>query len=162
LCGYSLIESAVTRPIRVIRVLFHPAVRLRFSVGKTHMMSTRWRKVVRELWSNRTRTLLVIASIAVGIFAVGTVQLLRSVILTELQAVYANSNASQATILTDGVDEATLDAIRRMPEVADAQGRSNLGVKVEVAPDQWEGHEPGGDRRLRRPAHQPDRADPTR
>jgi putative ABC transport system permease protein len=66
------------------------------------------------------------------------VQLLRSVILTELQAVYANSNASQATILTDGVDEATLDAIRRMPAVADAQGRSNLGVKVEVAPDQWE------------------------
>jgi putative ABC transport system permease protein len=102
------------------------------------MMSTRWRKVVRELWSNRTRTFLVIASIAVGIFAVGTVQLLRSVILTELQAVYANSNASQATILTDGVDEATLDAIRRMPAVADAQGRSNLGVKVEVAPDQWE------------------------
>jgi putative ABC transport system permease protein len=102
------------------------------------MMSTRWRKVVRELWSNRARTFLVIASIAVGIFAVGTVQLLRSVILTELQAVYAASNASQATILTDGVDEATLDAIRRMPDVADAQGRSNLGVKVEVAPDQWE------------------------
>jgi putative ABC transport system permease protein len=102
------------------------------------MIGTRWRKVVRELWSNRTRTFLVIASIAVGIFAVGTVQLLRSVILTELQAVYANSNASQATILTDGVDEATLDAIRRMPTVADAQGRSSLGVKVEVAPDQWE------------------------
>ena len=44
------------------------------------MFSTRWRKVVRELWSNRTRTVLVIASIAVGIFAVGTVQLLNSVI----------------------------------------------------------------------------------
>ena len=37
---------------------------------------------------------LVIASIAVGIFAVGTVQLLRSVILSELQIIYAASNAS--------------------------------------------------------------------
>ena len=102
------------------------------------MFSTRWRKVVRDLWSNRIRTFLVIASIAVGIFAVGTVQLLRSVILSELQAIYAASNASQATIFTAGVDEATLDAVRRMPEVADAEGRSGIGVKIEVAPGQWE------------------------
>ena len=102
------------------------------------MFSTRWRKVVRELWSNRTRTALVIASIAVGIFAVGTVQLLRSVILGELSAIYSAVNASQATILTSGVDEAQLDAIRRMPEIADVQGRSSLSVKVQAAPDRWE------------------------
>lgn len=102
------------------------------------MFSTRWRKVVRELWSNRTRTTLVVLSIAVGIFAVGAVQLLRSVILSELKSIYAASNASQATILTDGVDEAQLDAIRRMPEVADVQGRNSLSVKVETEPGTWE------------------------
>lgn len=102
------------------------------------MFSTRWRKVVRELWSNRTRTALVIASIAVGIFAVGTVQLLRSVILSELGVIYTAVNPSQATILTGGVDEAQLDAIRRMPQVADVQGRSSLAVKVQTAPDKWE------------------------
>ena len=102
------------------------------------MFSTRWRKVVRELWSNRTRTALVIASIAVGIFAVGTVQLLRSVILGELSVIYSAVNVSQATILTSGVDEAQLDAIRRMPEIADVQGRSSLSVKVQAAPDRWE------------------------
>lgn len=102
------------------------------------MFSTRWRKVVRELWSNRTRTTLVIASIAVGIFAVGTVQLLRSVILNELSVIYNAVNVSQATILTSGVDEAQIDAIRRMPGIADVQGRSTLAVKVQTAPDQWE------------------------
>ena len=102
------------------------------------MFATRWRKVLREVWSNRTRTSLVIASIAVGIFAVGTVQLLRSVILTELSAIYTVSNVSQATIFTNGVDEAQLDAIRRMDGVADAQGRSSLAIKVQTAPDQWE------------------------
>ena len=103
-----------------------------------HMPSTRWNKVVRELWSNRARTMLVVASIAVGIFAVGTVQHLRTVILTEMQSVYQSSDASQATIPTDGVDEATLNAIRRMPEVADAQGRATLGVPIEVSPGKWE------------------------
>ena len=101
------------------------------------MPSTRWRKVVRELWLNRSRTLLVVSSIAVGIFAVGTVQLLRSVILTELQAIYIASNATQASLFVDGADEATLDSVRRIPEVAEAEGRSTLAVKVEVAPDEW-------------------------
>ncbi len=102
------------------------------------MFSTRWRKVVRELWSNRTRTMLVIASIAVGIFAVGTVQLLRSVILSELKVIYAETNVAQAVIFTGGVDQDQLDAIGRMREVADVQGRSTLAVKVQTAPDKQE------------------------
>lgn len=102
------------------------------------MIGTRWRKVVRELWLNRARTLLVIVSIAVGIFAVGTVQLLRSVISSQLKSIYVSSNISQATIFAVGVDDAQLDAIRRMPEVADAQGRSSLVMKVQIAPDQWQ------------------------
>ncbi len=101
------------------------------------MIGTRWRKVVRELWLNRPRTVLVILSIAVGIFAVGAVQLLRSVIVTELKAIYTASNASQATLFVGGVDEDLVASIRRMPEIADAQGRSNLVAKVQVAPDEW-------------------------
>ena len=100
------------------------------------MISTRWRKVVRELWSNRTRTALVVASIAVGILAVGTVQQLRTVILGEMQAIYDSSDAAQATLFTNGVDEDALRTIRRMPEVAEAEGRSTLGVQVETEPGQ--------------------------
>ncbi len=37
------------------------------------MIRPRWRKVLRDLWSNKTRTLLVVLSIAVGVFAVGTI-----------------------------------------------------------------------------------------
>jgi putative ABC transport system permease protein len=33
----------------------------------------RWRKVIRDLWSNKSRTVLVMMAIAVGIFAVGVV-----------------------------------------------------------------------------------------
>ncbi|MCB9160135.1 MAG: FtsX-like permease family protein [Caldilineaceae bacterium] len=102
------------------------------------MLDPRWMKVMRDLWSNRMRTVLVVLSIAVGVFAVGTVQHLRSVVLDGMQAAYDESNAAQATIFAGGLDEAMLDTLRRMPEVADAEGRSSLSVNVEVAPDKWE------------------------
>ena len=102
------------------------------------MISPRWRKVLRDLTSNRTRTLLVIASIAVGIFAVGTVQQLRTVILDELQQVYASSNAAHATIFASGLDSDLLESVRKMPEVAAAEGRNGLSVSLETAPGVWE------------------------
>ena len=53
---------------------------------ETLMLTPRWRKVLRDLSANRTRTILVIVSIAVGVFAVGTVQHLRTTILQQMQA----------------------------------------------------------------------------
>jgi len=35
------------------------------------MLSPRWRKVLRDLWGNKFRTLLVVLSTAVGVFALG-------------------------------------------------------------------------------------------
>ena len=91
------------------------------------MIAPRWRKVMRDLWSNKTRTALVVASIAVGVLAVGTVQQLRTVILGEMQVVYDASDAAQATLFTSGVDDEMLQTIRRMPEVAEALGEMVQG-----------------------------------
>ncbi|MEZ4616408.1 MAG: FtsX-like permease family protein [Caldilineaceae bacterium] len=102
------------------------------------LISPRWRKIMRDLSSNRTRTVLVVASIAVGIFAVGTVQQLRTVILDEMSAIYAQSGSAQANIIVPNMDDATLESVRRMPEVAAAEGRGQLGVEVAVASGQWE------------------------
>ncbi|NJN83419.1 MAG: ABC transporter ATP-binding protein [Caldilineaceae bacterium] len=98
----------------------------------------RWKKVFREIWVNRTRTLLVVSSMAVGIFAVGTVQQLRSVLLSEMQAVYDASAAGQATVFAEGMDEEMIEVIRRMPDVADAEGRSTVIVNVATGPETWE------------------------
>ena len=37
------------------------------------MLSPRWQKVFRDLWSNKTRTILVLLSIAIGVAAIGMV-----------------------------------------------------------------------------------------
>lgn len=101
------------------------------------MLDPRWRKVLRDLTSSRTRTILVILSIAVGIFAVGTVQHLRTTILQQMQQVYRASVAAQATLQSAEIDEETIEVIRRMPEVAAAEGRSALNVNVETTPGVW-------------------------
>ena len=37
------------------------------------MIRPRWRKVFSDLWDNKARTLLVVASISVGVFALGMI-----------------------------------------------------------------------------------------
>ena len=37
------------------------------------MLKSRWHKILNDLWGNKTRTMLIVLSIAVGLFAVGTI-----------------------------------------------------------------------------------------
>ncbi len=66
------------------------------------MLSPRWRKVVRDLWSNKTRTVLVVLAIAVGIFAFGSAFIAQEVLvadmdtqLSRLFSVMNNAGSSQ-------------------------------------------------------------------
>ncbi|MEM7127457.1 MAG: ABC transporter permease [Chloroflexota bacterium] len=101
------------------------------------MLDPRWRKVLRDLSSNKTRTILVVASIAVGIFAVGVVQQLRTVILNTMQDVSVRSNTAYATIITENIDDAMLESILRVPGVAEVRGENNLTVQVQIEPGNW-------------------------
>ncbi len=102
------------------------------------MLSPRWKKVLRDITSNRARTILVIASIVVGIFAVGVVQHIRTVVTGEMQKAYIESNGGHATIVAAGITDELLDVILRMPNVAEAQGSKSVSVNVEVAPGTWQ------------------------
>ncbi|MEZ4709101.1 MAG: FtsX-like permease family protein [Caldilineaceae bacterium] len=104
----------------------------------TNLLPTRWRKVWRDLTSNRARTLLVIASITVGIFAVGVVQHINTIIVDEMTRVYEESNSAHARLMVNGVDDALLDALRTVPGVEAAEGRASLTVNVQVAEGVWE------------------------
>ena len=59
------------------------------------MLKPRWRKVLGDLWSNKTRTLLVVLSIAVGVFAVGMIGGSSVLLSHDLQAANAATNPYQ-------------------------------------------------------------------
>ena len=50
------------------------------------MFDMRWRKVLREVWCHKSRTTLVVLSIAVGVFGVGMMVNCRIMLFHEMQA----------------------------------------------------------------------------
>lgn len=101
-------------------------------------MRPRWHKVLRDLYHNRTRTALVVLSIAVGVFAFGTIMAARIVITRELRDSYLAINPVGATITTTPFSEELLDAVRRVPGVAEAEGRRVVAARVQVGPGLWQ------------------------
>jgi putative ABC transport system permease protein len=101
------------------------------------MLNPRWHKVIRDLWGAKARTVLVVLSIAVGVFALGTIASARVILTRDLSDGYRAVNPSNAMILTESFDDDLVQAIRSMREVKDAEGRRNLTVRVQVGPDQW-------------------------
>jgi putative ABC transport system permease protein len=102
------------------------------------MISSRWHKVKNDLWGNKTRTLLIVLSIAVGLFAVGMIVSARAIVSTEMAASYAAVNPSTGTVRTlEPFDQDFLRAVRDMKDVEDADARRNLSGRVQTGVDRW-------------------------
>lgn len=101
------------------------------------MISPRWQKIFSDLWLNKARSLLVILSIAVGVFAIGAIITTRIVINRDLNSEFATRSPSDATLYIDNVDDTLLSVVRRMPGVEAAGPRRLIYGEVEAAPDRW-------------------------
>ena len=100
-------------------------------------LNPRWRKVIRDLWRNKGRTMLVVLSIAVGVFAIGVVSGSQGVLLREMNDSYAAINPESATIMmADTFDDDLVEVIAGMREIEAAQGRRHLKVRFKVKPEE--------------------------
>src|SRR5215468_8129614 len=102
------------------------------------MLRPRWRKVLGDLWTNKTRTILVVLSIAVGVFAVGMIAGSQLMLARDMSAANDASNPFSATITTDQTfDDELVQTIRRLPGVDDAEARSTPVFQVGAGPGVW-------------------------
>ncbi len=104
------------------------------------MIAPRWKKVLGDLWSNKTRTALVVMSIFIGVFAVGMITSAQAVLSEELRAIYVASNPAHATLSVsddDSFDDDLVRTIEDLPEVGEAEGRRSFALQVQVAPNEW-------------------------
>ncbi len=98
------------------------------------MLHNLWRKILRDVWLNRKRTALVVLSIAVGVFSVGVVAQMRVIISQDLASTYASINPASAMIqTTTSIPEDLIETIRRMPEVAEAEGVRTIQALFKTA-----------------------------
>lgn len=89
-------------------------------------------KILRDLWLNRARTILVIVSIALSVMAFGVLNTTRSVILDMYTNAYLQAEPAQVILTLPDFDEKLLEKVRRLPEVRLAEGRRAFDLKIEV------------------------------
>ena len=96
------------------------------------MLGVRWRKVLADLWSNKVRTLLVVLSIAIGVFAVGFVSTSFIILLGDMDAEYQSINPHSAFVLVKiPFDQSLVDSMKNVKGVSDVEGRS-LPVQARI------------------------------
>ncbi len=102
------------------------------------LVAPRWRKVISDLWINKTRTILVVLSIAVGVFAIGVILHARLVLATSLAATYEATDPAHATLYTLGsFPSSVAEAVRHVDGVEEAEARRSVVVRVQKGPDAW-------------------------
>jgi putative ABC transport system permease protein len=88
------------------------------------MMSSRWKKVWADFWSNKPRTVLMILTITVGVFAVGFVKNMTVMVNRYMEEDYQTANPSEATINSFPLTEELVENLRKLPGVGGLEGRS--------------------------------------
>lgn len=104
------------------------------------MLNPRWKKVAGDLIGNPTRTILVVLSIFIGVFAVGLITSSQAIIVREMRDSYIEANPANATLSLsdeDSFDDDLLQTIRNMHEVGEADARRIYSVQALSQLNEW-------------------------
>lgn len=101
------------------------------------MMRPRWQKVLADLRGNLGRTALVIASIAIGLFAFGVIATLYVVIRQDMRGGYTATQPANIRLRTSLIDEDMVASIRKVAGIKDAQGARLLSLRLQKTPEEW-------------------------
>jgi len=102
------------------------------------IIKPRWSKVLSDLWENKLRTLLVVASIAVGVFAVGTIVTTYIVLSDDIGITFAARNPANIDIRMDPFYDDLIRSIEHVPGVLGAEGRRVVDVRVSSDGKAWQ------------------------
>ncbi|MGF1506308.1 MAG: ABC transporter permease [Anaerolineae bacterium] len=96
-------------------------------------LDPRWRKVLRDIWNNKARTVLVVLAIAVGVFAFGGMFITQQVLLENMNEGFLATNPATITVDMAPFEESVVRTAQRFPYVAQIGARATTGVEV------WDG-----------------------
>ena len=85
--------------------------------ARSNFLKPRWSKVFSDLWDNKMRTFLVVASIAVGVFSVGMIISAYVILSEEIDLNYESVSPVNIEIWTDPFSEdfvrSVIERVRR-------------------------------------------------
>ena len=95
-------------------------------------MKPRWRKVIHDLIDNKGRTLLVVFSIAVGVFSIGVIAGTYQIISNDMGISYAANRPANVEMRMTDFDDDILTVIKNQKGVENAEARRVFNVRVRV------------------------------
>jgi putative ABC transport system permease protein len=93
-------------------------------------LPTRWIKILKDIWDHKSRSLLVILSIAVGVAAVGMINNAKSMIERDLFGPYLAGNPALVQVYTSPIDQSVADAVVGLREVETVQPRRTAAATI--------------------------------
>src|SRR5512138_814176 len=93
-------------------------------------MSSRWKKVWADFWGNKSRSFLIIVTIAVGVLAVGFNSNMGLFMNESMDTDYLSASPSEATIYAWPLDDDMVKIARAIPGVDAVEGRSSTSADV--------------------------------
>src|SRR5512134_763047 len=95
-------------------------------------MKPRWRKVLHDLFDNKARTLLVVLSIAVGVFSIGVIAGAHQIISNDMSVSYAMNQPANIEMRMTNFDDEVLASIQNQREVENVEARRVFNMRVRV------------------------------
>ncbi|MDO8755329.1 MAG: ABC transporter permease, partial [Anaerolineales bacterium] len=97
------------------------------------MIRPRWRKVFHDLFDNKARTLLVVFSIAVGVFSIGVISGAYEIIQSDMSVSYAANHPGNIELRMADFNDDVLASIGNAAGIAQAEGRRVVNFRVRTA-----------------------------
>jgi len=104
---------------------------------KPNLIKPRWGKVLTDLWDDKTRTALVVASSAVGVFAIGMIITAFAILSEDINKSYASVNPPNIDIFTDPFDKDLIHVIEKIPGVDEVEGRRMIEIRARRGNEDW-------------------------
>src|SRR5690242_994139 len=93
---------------------------------RPRMFRPRWRKMLRDAWLHKARSLLVVIAVATGMTAAGALLDAWALVQRVTAQVYRASHPASATLHVDTFDAGLLAQIRALPAIAAARARRTV------------------------------------
>src|SRR4030095_5752864 len=79
------------------------------------VIAPRWRKVLRDVLARPGRSALAVLALSAGIFEIGALLYKYAVLQPVLTTMYEKTRPASATLSVNGLSDALVDSIRRIP-----------------------------------------------
>jgi putative ABC transport system permease protein len=100
-------------------------------------MKVSFKKIARDLLSNKSRSAIVLIAIILGAFGVSMMTTAYNLLGKNLQDNYLKTNPASFTIVVENIADSTINRLKQLPEIENIETRNRIIGRVEVVPNEF-------------------------